>query len=268
MKRRLLVMFLLVFSLFTLISCATNNEGPLDTGSNNESSDLNYGEELPDRKIIYNVFLTLYTKDLKEAIFNLKENVNSDEWFDEENIQERKASFTIRIKSNRLEQFISDINNSFDVDYYKKTAKDISLEYLDATNEIAAYEAERDRLMVLYESASINDMININSRIGQIDKELLRLEGTLNNFDSLVDYSEVHITINQSKATSRGPFFNRLGTAFMNGLKAFVFVLDRLMIIISTLLPFIIVLVPAGIGTYYLVRHFKRKKGPKDPEDK
>lgn len=261
MKKHLMILMFLFVSVFALGSCANNNEGPNDTvGTNDQVDFLSFNEDLPERKIIYNVSMSIYTKKLEETISTIKENVNNDEWFDEETIQERRATFTIRIKTARLDQFILDIDNSFNVSNFSKTAKDISLDYLDATNQIAALEAEQARLMNLYEGASLEGMITINRRLAEVEKELLTLKGTLNTFDSLVDYSEVKITVHLSRVAAKDPFFNRLGTAFMNGLSALGVFFDTLAVVVMTLLPFAAVFVPAGVGTYYLVKWYKGKK--------
>lgn len=267
MKKRIFFLFILLISIAFITACASNNDVMLDSGTpENDEAGVHLAGGVPERKIIYNVDLSIYTKDLETSIDKLKSNVNTDEWFDYENIRDNQASFKIRIKSDRLDQFIQSIDNSFDVSFYSKTAKDISLDYLDTTNKIAALDAQYDRLVLLYDSASLHEMITINTRLGEIETELLALEGTLNTFDSLVDYSEVNVTIYQSRVSSKDPFFNRLFTAFGNGWTGLVLFFDGLLIVISTILPFAIVFVPSGFGIYILIRNYRRKKAIKSPK--
>ena len=61
---------------------------------------------------------------------------------------------------------------------YNKEATDISLQYQNTANRISSLKTERDRLVELYENASMSDMILINSRIAEIDLQLGELEGT------------------------------------------------------------------------------------------
>lgn len=49
-------------------------------------------------------------------------------------------------------------------------AEDISQIYQDTESEIATYEAEKTRLIELYEDASLSDMITINTRLSEIDQ--------------------------------------------------------------------------------------------------
>jgi hypothetical protein len=267
MLKRFIYILFLIGTLFFLVSCSAN-EDQVESGTPEEDSEstMLLGE-LPERKIIYSVNLSIYTKDLEESIKTLKSNVNADEWFDYENIRETQASFTIRIKSDRLDEFIESIDDSFDVSSYSKTGRDISLQYLDTTNKIAALEAQYDRLVLLYEDASLSDMITINTRLGEIETELLALQGTLNTFDSLVDYSEVSLTIYQTGISSKDPFFNRLFSAFGNGITGVIVFFDGLLIAIFTVLPFAIIFIPSGYGVYILVKKYKLNKKSKKPKE-
>ncbi|QWC00303.1 DUF4349 domain-containing protein [Mycoplasmatota bacterium] len=263
MKKRFLFMTIF-FVLFFLLGCSAEQDGQFESGApDNDSENITLVEDLPDRKIIYSVDLSIYTKDLEQSIETLRANVNNDEWFDYENIKDRQATFQIRIKSERLDDFVESIDDSFEVNFYSKTGQDISLQYLDTSNRIAALQAQYDRLIDLYEDASLNEMITINTRLGEIETELLELEGTLNTFDSLVDYSEVEVTIYQTTASKQSPFFNRLLRSFLNGVNAVIAFFDFVLIALAAVLPFMIILIPSGLGIYFIVKKRNNKNEPK-----
>lgn len=265
MKKRFVLLLIMFTAIIFLGGCSGSENAQIDNGVPQDDSELlGELESLPERKIIYSVDLSIYTKDLDESIQTLKASIESDEWFDYENIRERQASFRIRVKSDRLDEFIQSISDTYDVDFFSKTARDVSLDYQDTTNRIDSLQAQYDRLMVLYEDASLEEMITINTRLGEIETELLSLEGTLNEFDSLVDYSEVEVTIYQNQFSSRSPFFNRLGTGFMNGLRGLLLFFDGLLIVIATVLPFAIIFVPTGIGLYIVIKRRQLRKSNKD----
>jgi hypothetical protein len=266
MKKGIQLFALILLGVFLLLGCSANEGFQSDSGvpDNGTNSNLTTND-VPERKIIYTVDLTLYTKDLEAGIETLRSNINSDEWFDYERIGSTNASFTIRVKSDRLDDFIQSMDDGYDVSHYSKTGTDISLDYLDTTNRIAALEAQYDRLVDLYEDASLSDMITINERLGEIEAELLSLEGSLNTFDSLVDYSQVQVDMYQSSASSNSPFFNRLWTAFGNGINGLLTFFDFILIALATVLPFALIIVPTGLGIYYFQR--KRNKKKKDKEE-
>jgi len=263
MKKRFKFMTIF-FVLFFLLGCGAEQDGQLESGSpGSDPENITLVDDLPERKIIYSVDLSIYSKDLDQSIETLRANVNNDEWFDYENIKDRQANFKIRIKSERLDDFVESIDDSFEVNFYSKTGQDISLEYLDTSNRIAALQAQYDRLIDLYEDASLNEMITINTRLGEIETELLELEGTLNTFDSLVDYSEVEVTIYQTTASTQSPFFNRLLRSFLNGVNAVITFFDFVLIALAAVLPFAIILIPSGLGIFFIVKKRNNKNEPK-----
>ena len=57
----------------------------------------------------------------------------------------------------------------------------------------------------MYADASMDDMILINKRISEIDLLLGELQGDLNRYDSLIEYSTVTLTIRASKKRATRP---------------------------------------------------------------
>jgi hypothetical protein len=218
----------------------------------------------PDRKIIYKAELNIYTSTFTPTIEYIYSLIESDEWFDSESITENSAIFIVRIKTERLDAVIQLLKNEYDVRNTKKTGTDISLNYQDMSDKIAALTIQRDRLLELYEEASLSDMIQINEQLSNIEVEIAQHQGNLNLFDSLVDYSELKIYLQGSELKDQKAFFPRVGLAFQNGLGAIVIILDGLAIAIVTILPISVVFVPAGYGIYRIRRHFKKIKKAKN----
>jgi len=154
----------------------------------------------------------------------------------------------------------------YQVNRVNKTATDISLSYQDKSDRIIALEIQRTRLLELYDEAQLIDLLMINEQLAKIETEIMKLQGELNMFDSLVDYSELKIFIYESVTAERTGFFPRVGMAFENGVLAVVSILDGLVIAIVTILPVAVVFVPAGYGVYRLIRYLDNRKKPKEPK--
>lgn len=262
----LISIFVLVMSLAACSSkdlVLENEVGGDDSGDTTVLLD-----SVPERKIIYNVTAEFYTTDLEEAIIFVEDLLLEDEWFDQENIYTSSAFFVFRVKTDRLDAFVNQIKNEFTLTSYSKTATDISLNYQDTANKILGYQEERARLIILYESASLTDMITINTRISQIDIQLGELIGTLNEFDSLVDYSRVELRIRSSHVSSKLSFGARLINGFVDGFFSLVDFFDGLLVLLVTLIPWAVVLVPSGYGIYILVRKRNIKLEKKRQEKK
>lgn len=263
---------IIIFAILLLLFGCSNNEEVPNTPSDEDGIVLLDVGTSPIRKIIYKAELTIYTKSLDEtidAIYLLKE---SDEWFDYESISKRSATFILRIKTERLDDVLTTLKSEHQVSSSQKEARDISLDYQDKSDRIAALVIQRDRLLELYEEATLTEMITINQQLSSIEIQIAQLQGTLNEFDSLADYSEVKIYVHQSSIASKAPFFPRVGLAFENGLRAVVSILDGLVIGIVTLFPIAVVFVPVGYGIFRLnkviKRRMKSKKHNEEPKEK
>ncbi len=263
-KRILLGTFFFIF-LFFLMACSSDNEGLWDD-HNNENGEINLANgESPTRKIIYKAQLSIYTTQFDETIEFVRELIESDEWFDSETVSERSATFYLRIKTERLDTVLNNIRANHQVNNYSKVATDVSLAYQDASDKITALQLQQARLLVLYENATLSEMLTINSQLSSIEVQLAQLQGTLNQFDSLVDYSEVRINVYSSAVAGRSPFLNRIGHAFENGYLAVFAILDGLVIAIVTLTPIAIVFVPAGYGVFRLYKYVEKRRKSKKP---
>lgn len=111
-------------------------------------------------------------------------------------------------------------------------------------------------------------MITISSELADLEVELMNLEGDLSVYDSLIEYSEVNITLYGSKVVTKSPFFNRLANGFINGFVALFTVLDGLAIGLANIIPFALVFGPLGYGGYILRKKYKLRKQVKENKPK
>ncbi len=268
MLKKVLVSGFIIISLLFFTGCAQQSLSTVyeSTGSGyNEYSSyslaiLDEEETTPERKIVYKVDISFDVRSLDTASATLKSLMNSDEWFDEEIINSSFQSYVIRIKTERLDEFIDSLENEFTLRSYQKVGTDISLQYQDASNRILALEAQLARLIELYDQASLSEMITINREISNIEVELQELNGTLNEFDSLAEYSEVVLKFYGSTIVSNSPFFNRLGNAFLDGWNGLISFFDGMFIVIATIFPFALLI---GVIVFIVLVIYRKKKARK-----
>jgi hypothetical protein len=254
MMRKMKLFMIVLLLVMTLSACSMSDvEEGQNTGENDDEGVIVLLDSVPDRKIIYSVDTEFYATDLDVAVSYVEGLLLEEDWFDQQNIYNNSAYFVFRIKTDRLDTFVNQLKAEYTLTSFSKTATDISLNYQDTANKITGYQEERARLIVLYESASLTDMITINTRISQIDIELGELMGTLNQFDSLVEYSRVELSIHSSYVSNTLPFGARLINGFVNGFFSLVDFFDGLLIVLVTLIPWAVILVPSGYGVYILV---------------
>ncbi len=266
MLKKCLFGFVIFMTLLLLTACS---EYPTPGGQNQDSDDIvAFADETsPERKILYEVDITFDVRDLETASDTLDGFLEADEWFDREVIMSNYRSYVIRVKTERLDAFIDALEDEFTLRSYSKVGTDISLEYQDTTNAILSLEAQLARLLVLYDQATLAEMIIINEQMSNIEVELASLQGTLNQFDSLAEYSEVTLTFYGSSVITQSPFFNRLGNAFVDGFEGLLAFFDGLFIVLATIFPFLVLFGGAGVGIFLAAKRRKARKGQTKPHE-
>jgi len=261
-NKNLFNIFMVFLLFFGLIGCSVKNNYDMAPGDGGNDDTERNAETVnhSERKIIYTASAKIITKDLDATLNGIHGFLNDDEWFDKESHSDNQSYLVIRVKTTRLEQFINILSDYGKVKNLNKEAIDISLQYQNTANKISSLEAERARLVELYESASMSDMILINARITEIDLQLGELDGTLIEFDSLIEYSTVTLTVTEDYSVSKIPYGKRLINAFTSGFRAVRVFFEYLLIVFSTLLPFLLVLSPVGIIIGVIYHKNKKKK--------
>ncbi len=271
MKRKILTLFAIILGLLLLVGCAAGDR----SGPNSDTTE-NIGDEYSiiisqsNRKIIYKAHLNIKTKELLETSKNIKNLLVDDDYIEREELTANYTYITFRIKTTRLDAFVSALQSDYETTSFKLESTDISLQYQDISERIVTYEKERDRLRDMYDSATIYEMIEINQRLSVVETELLKLNNQLQTFDSLVEFSTVYLYIYGPKASPKPPYGTTLKDTFVGGWNAVLVVLKGLLQVIVAILPFLLVIVaPAGgivVGSIYLHRRRKKKNNIDDEE--
>lgn len=213
MKR---IYFILLFSmLFVLSACGKANidqeknyggqnpseteesTTPVEPGDN--TIDLSNQPNLQNRKIIYTVDLSIVSTSPTDAYNDLMNDLNSYEAYVEaEEITSNKFKITIRVKSENLSDLVNAIQGSGETITYKKTSQDITNSYSTLSARLNALQTQHARILELIENASnLNEIIILEEKRAEIESELNEIGLKLNNYDSLVEYSTVHLTISK-----------------------------------------------------------------------
>lgn len=157
---------------------------------------------LADRKLIKTVNLDVETKDYDGLLTNLETQIvelgGYIEYLDCYGSSYRHASITARIPVDKLDGFVKQIGETANVTGRSESVEDVTLQYVDLDSHVRMLEEEQERLLELLETAAtIEDMITIESRLGEVRYQLESMKSQLRTFDNQVDYSTVHININE-----------------------------------------------------------------------
>ena len=239
-----------------------------DMGSVSETAalDENAGS---DRKLIKNVSMAVETEDYTGLVSNIQSRVEelggyteSFEAYNESSVGSRSASLTLRIPADRLDEFVSQVEEISNIVSRQETVEDVTLTYVDLESRRRMYEEEEDRLLSLLEQAeTLEEIIALESRLTEVRYQLESMESQLRTMDNQVNYSTVYLSIDEveryTPPAEKGTW-ERIRTGFTenvyrvwNGIKEFF-----IGFVIS--LPILLVLAVGIIIAVIVIRLFLR----------
>lgn len=266
-KNLFVFVLFVVFMSLCLVGCSESTGDAdrlpsMDKGTVGDSSTYaSTTEATPDRKVIYSVSVSYTVDALDDCEKTVASKLKNDEWISGSNVSKNYATIVARIKTERLDEFLSSLDGLGEMTYYNKTSDDISEKYYDNSVRKTALENEQSRLLALQSSAtSLADLIAINTRLSEIEAELATVNGTLNKYDSLVEYSTVTVTLSIKNQYSTYTFWDELA----DGLSVSWEIAKGLAILIVCIIPYGLV----GSGIFFLIRHLVRRKRVKKSAEK
>ena len=239
-----------------------------DMGSGSETAALDENA-VSDRKLIKNVSMAVETEDYTGLISNIQSRVEelggyteSFEAYNESSVGNRSASLTLRIPADRLDEFVSQVEEISNIVSRQETVEDVTLTYVDLESRRRMYEEEEDRLLSLLEQAeTLEEIIALESRLTEVRYQLESMESQLRTMDNQVNYSTVYLSIDEveryTPPAEKGTW-ERIRTGFTenvyrvgNGIKEFF-----IGFVIS--LPILLVLAVGIIIAVIVIRLFLR----------
>lgn len=277
MKRIILVLVALLVCM-SLVGCSSSsNDSSTSGGSEGYYTDTdNYTDsgttdipsggvdDIVNRKIIYTVDMRLESDDIDAVSTAIKQAMADDEWCDNTYIKDDYIYMSVRVATSRLEQFVDDISgDNVTVVSYSQSSEDITNDYYDIESRINTLTIEQTQLLALLDNDdnSLSDTLTIVERLSEIQGSLDVLNGTLSGYDSLVDYSTVNVYIySTGQAPVEVTLGSKLGSTFVSAWNAVGDVFEGILVAIVAVVPFLVIIVPVGVGVFFVVRHIKRKR--------
>ena len=183
----------------------------------------------------------------------------------------RHANLTVRIPADKLTGFVEHVSANANIVSENTTTENITLSYVAVESRIAALEMERDRLMELMEKAEdMEDLLLIEARLTEVLSELEEVTAQLRLYDNKVNYSTVHLNIEEVKEYTQveeepetvwerisdglGKSLKNLGEGFVN---FFVFIVVKL--------PYLLLIGAVAAVVILVIRGSKHRRN-KTPE--
>lgn len=180
----------------------------------------------------------------------------------------RNLSISARIPAEKFDAFMKDLENDGQVINTSINAQNISVSYANHDASRKALEIEQDRLLKMMEKAeTIEEMIAVEERLTQVERELGNEKTTLSAMDRDVNFSMVNINLEEvfeySETVVETTYGERLKRAFGNAIAGFVeFWGDVVLFIVGTF-PFLIMLAVILFAVVKLIRRGHRRRAEK-----
>lgn len=167
-----------------------------------------------DRKVIKTANLDLETKQFGNTIHKLENSVTDYSGFIESNhvtgtsisikhptvstegSQSRSAQYSIRIPTLQLNEYLDKLSKIGNVISKTISTEDISNQYIDTEKRLNSLNIQEERLIkLLKKSGTLKDIIELEKELTNVRYEIESLTATKKQFDSLVDYSTINLSI-------------------------------------------------------------------------
>ncbi len=231
------------------------------------------------RKLIYNISITMETLTYDETLPALKARCAAANGYIEgasevgvnlNSTGKRSAALTFRIPAVNLDAFLNDVTLMGNVISNTKSTQDITGSYYDTDAHLKTLRVQEERYLALLEKAdSMEDIITIEQALSNVRYQIESLTGTLQRYDSQVEYSTVSISLREVGETTQPEpetFWQKIGDAFTNSIKAIWKFAKWCLVAFISALPFI-VLIGLIIFIIFFIAHRKKVKKSK-PSDK
>lgn len=256
-------------------------EDAMDSGSGVASENGLESQVENGRKLIRTIYLSLQTTDFDSVLSDLSakttelggyienSSVSGNSYYYQNT---RYASYTIRIPSDQLDQFVTVVSGLGNVTQKNESVEDVTLQYVDVESRKKALETEQDRLLELLSQAeNMEDLLAIESKLSDVRYELENYGSQLRMLDNQIDYSTVNVDVDEvERVTDTGEksFFGEIKDRFGDSLYTVGRDMRGFVIVVLGSLPILIVWAVIIVIVVLAVRKIRKGRKQKKEEKK
>ncbi len=246
-------------------------------------------QPVPDsaRKLIKNVSMDIETLTFEDFMADLYNRISAAGGYIQSSSENagryssryaymRSAYVTARIPADRLDSFCNGIEGVCNVVSRREETSDVTLQYYDTESHMRALQSEYETLVSILEKCTmLEDVISVQSRITDVLYQIESYKTRLNNYDNLVAYSTVTLSISEVKeetVVTEQTLGERIASGFSGTLKnmregmedfAVGFVANLPYILIWALIIIVAIFVIRKAVRRLRVKHAKRHEAEK-----
>lgn len=243
------------------VAMAEGEEYKADGGSGSTESALRAQD---GQKIVYTGNLSIQTLEYDKSAASIRKKIKDAGGFSEAESERdndyywysynsgsnntRYLNITARIPSEKFEDFINSLSGDGKIMSRSVNAENISQVYANKETYKKSLEKEQERLLEMMDKAeTIEDMITVESRLSEVERQLNVYKTDLAQMDKDVEYSTIYISLEEvkrySEETHTLTFSEELKYAFDDAISSFKNFCEDVVLFVVRGFPFLIIFV-------------------------
>lgn len=184
----------------------------------------------------------------------------------------RYAEYTARIPQAQYDGFFVQVGEQCHVRSSSSYARNVTEDYVDLEARLTTQRTKHSRLLALLEKAdNMESIVALQTELSSTEYEIERMTGSLRKYDSLIDFSTVELTLQETRALdpiSKGnSFASDLTKAFQSGTNGIVQLLRGTVLLLVMFWPAVLILAAAGAIVLLRIRRAKARHKAITPAD-
>lgn len=197
-----------------------------------------------------------------------------DAWFEERTMTApteddqligRVSSAVVRVPSERLDDFLTELDQLGQTVVRSESAEDVTGKYVDTQSRMDTLKAQKEKLdEMLNGCEDVNELIAIDDKLTDVIASIESLEGDLRRQKSQINYSRVTLTLTelvQTTSETSDSLSERMQTGFNESVQWLGEFGQDALVVLASAMPKLVVWIPAVILVGILLRTiFKRRR--------
>lgn len=178
----------------------------------------------------------------------------------------RTLELSIRVPTETMDDFLTDLKQIGSTVRMTDSSEDVSSEYYDTQTRLDALYAQHARLTELIAGAEdLEDLITLEDKLYDVQFEIDYLEGALRDLGSRAQYSDISVTLSEVHEYTEpeyveGTLPERIKSGFFDSIDWVKGFLEDMLVAAAAFSPTLVVLIPAGVIVWLVVRSVKKRR--------
>ena len=219
------------------------------------------------RKLIREAWLTLLVQDVPKVARQVRQVAEEFNGYVAESSQTRKpdgswsAILTLRVPAENYHKALSRLQQLGQVDDLREQVQDVTEEFVDLEARLRNLKrSEQHLLELLKRTGKVSELLQVEKELSLRRQEIERLEGRLRYLTHQVDFSTIHVTLNEFRPRPVPETAFSVPKVFADAFRTVVIILRGALVVAVWVLVFGIIWLPLSVIGWFLVRKLRHMR--------